>query len=332
MRNIAVLAGGRAQRELALRSGRVVADSLSARGHRVWTVTVEGDDWYVEAGGERLPVDRHDFSIQVGGEHLRFDFAFNAVHDDIGKGPLQGYLDLLGVPYEGSGQLTSLLADDKAATKAWLSRVGVPLAEGVLYRREAPLAEQEILKRVGLPCFVKPNRGGSALGSSKVSRAEELGAALAEALRWDDAVLVESFIPGREVTSGVVALGGKVLALPLSEYLLEGGCRTWELNQGSIPKQTPASLPEGVTARCQELSRLAYRELGCRGLVRIDYRLNGEALYLLEVNTLPGLERVGAMVQQLLAAGLDPSEVFETLMLEREPPARAASRRETGTG
>ncbi|HSP81351.1 MAG TPA: ATP-grasp domain-containing protein [Myxococcaceae bacterium] len=314
--DIAILGGGRTQRGLALRSARFIADSLRERGHRAWLVHVEEDEWYVEDEGRRVPVNRHDFSMQVGGERIRFGFAFNAVHDDMGKGALQGYLELMGVPYDGSGQLASLLADDKSATKAVLVASGLPMAKGVLYRKEEPLSEGDILERVGLPCFVKPNRGGSAIGSNKVSRAEELGAALEEALRWDEAVLVESFIPGREVTSGVVALGGELVALPLTEYLLDGGCRTWELNQGSVPKQTPALLPEAVVARCQELSRRAYRALGCRGLVRIDYRLDGEALYLLEVNTLPGLERVGAMCQQLLAAGFDLGEVFETLMRE----------------
>lgn len=316
MRHIAILGGGRTQRGLAMNSARLVADLLRERGHRAWLVVVDGDDWYVEAEGRRLPVNRHDFSMQVDGERIRFDFAHNAVHDDIGKGALQGYLELMGVPYDGSGQLASLLADDKSATKALLSLIGIPVARGVLYRRDAPLPERELLERVGLPCFVKPNRGGSAIGSGRVSRAEELGAALETALRWDEAALVESFIPGREVTSGVFSLRGEVVALPLTEYLLDGGCRTWELNQGSVPKQTPALLPEAVAARCQELSRRAYRALGCRGFVRIDYRLDGDALYMLEVNTLPGLERVGAMVQQLLAGGFEPGEVLESLMME----------------
>lgn len=316
MRNIAILSGGRAQKALALGSARLVATHLRERGHRAWIVIVDGRDWYVEEDGQRLPVDRHDLTLQKGGERLRFDFAFNAVHDDLGKGALQGYLDLIGVPYDGSGQLTSLLADDKSATKDCVSRSGVPVTEGVLHRRRAPLSEAEILERVGLPCFVKPNRGGSAIGSAKVSRAEELGAALAEALRWDDAVLVERFVPGREVTSGVVALRGELVALPLTEYLLNGGCRTWELNQGTVPKQTPAPLPDSLTARIQEYSRSAYRALGCRGLVRIDYRLDGDTVRMLEVNTLPGLERGGAMIQQLLAGGYDLGEVFERLMLD----------------
>lgn len=316
MRNIAVLGGGRTQRGLALRSAEHVAQALRARGHRARVVTVDHPDWYVEEDGRRLPVDRRDLSIEEGGARVRFDFAWNAVHDDIGKGALQGYLDLIGVPHDGSSQFVSLLADDKAATKLWVSQAGVPVARGVLHSRRAPIAEAEILDQVGLPCFVKPNRGGSAIGSGKVSRAEELGPALAEALRWDEAALVESFIPGREVTSGVVSLRGDVVALPLTEYLLDGGCRTWELNQGTVPKQTPASLPEATAARCQDLSRRAYRALGCHGLARIDYRLDGEELRMLEVNTLPGLEYWGAMCQQLLAQGLDLGEVFETLVLD----------------
>ncbi len=316
MRNIAILSGGRAQKTLALSSAQYVAAQLRERGHRVWIVMVDGRDWYVEEGGQRLPVDRHDFTLHVGMERLRFDFAFNAVHDAIGKGALQGYLDLLGMPYDGSGQLASLLADDKSMTKDCVSRVGVPVAEGVLYQRQAPLSEAEILERVGLPCFVKPNRGGSAIGSGKASRAEELGAVLAEALRWDDAALVERFVPGREVTCGVVSLRGELIVLPLTEYLLDGGCRTWELNQGSVPKQTPAALPESLAAQVKEYSRRAYRALGCKGLTRIDYRLDGDTVRMLEVNTLPGLERVGAMVQQLLAGGYAPGEVFERLMLD----------------
>jgi len=327
--HIAVLVGARVQTGLALESAKVVAEELHARGHRASIVVVEGDDWYVDTDGHRLPVDRHHFALR-GQE--RFDFAFLAIHDDLGKGPIQGYLDLLGVPYDSSGQLASLVADDKFSTKVRLSCVDVPLVEGVLYRAEAPITEADLLEIVGLPCFVKPNRGGSAIGSGTVSEATDLGPAIARALRWDDTVLIERFVPGREITCGVVTLHGEITTLPLTEYLLDGKCKTWELNQGTVPKQTPAALPVALASEIGDIARRAYRELNCRGLARVDFRLDerlGNAPRFLEVNTLPGLERRGAMLTQVVAAGLDVGEVFETLMLdsmaEREARMRPGS-------
>lgn len=328
--NIAVLVGARAQIQLAREGASVVAHELRARGHRVCIVTVDGERWVVEADGHVVPVDRDRFAPR--GEP-RFDFVFIQVHDDVGKGPIQGYLDLLGVPYDGSGQLASLITDDKHATKTRLSIVGVPLAQSVLYRARAPIPEPELLERIGLPCFVKPNRGGSGIGGTWVREAAALGPALTEALRWDAAALVERFVPGREVTCGVVSLRGELVALPLTEYLLEGGCKTWELNQGTVPKQTPAELSTALVAEVQQIARRAYRELDCRGLVRVDFRLDegrGHAPCLLEVNTLPGLERRGAMLTQVVAAGLDVGEVFETLMLDAL--AERESSRRPGTG
>lgn len=330
---IAVLFGARVQRGLARESAKVLTEELRARGHTAWIVRVDDEPWQVELEGGDRSVDRERFAFELEDGSVPFGFAFLAIHDDIGKGPIQGYLDLLGVPYDSSGQLASLVCDDKFATRTWLGARGVPLAEGLLYRRAAPIPERELIARLGLPCFVKPNRGGSAVGSAKVSRAEELGPALAEALRWDDAVVVESFIPGRELTCGVVARGGEVIALPLTEYLLDGGCKTWELNQGTVPKQTPADLSEAAARRIRDVAVDAYRALGCRGLVRVDFRLDerrDHAPVLLEVNTLPGLERRGAMLTQVVAAGLDVGDLFEGLMVDSL--AEHAARQRPGTG
>jgi len=315
--NIAVVAGARVQYALAMESAQVIADAMIERGHHVWVVVVEDEDWFLEQREGRVPVDRSNFTFPHDGRRIRPDFVFLAVHDDFGKGPLQGELDLLGIPYDSSGKAVSLICDDKAETKARLEGSGIELARGIVYQAHSPIPESQVLESVGLPCFVKPNCGGSAIGTGRVSNPQELGPALQEALRWNESVLVESFVPGREVTCGVVGLHSKTVTLPLTEYLLDGNCKTWEGNQGTVPKQTPANLSEALVLQIENAARKAYDILGCRGLTRVDFRLDARhnlAPYFLEINTLPGLERRGAMITQVLKAGLDVGEVFETLM------------------
>ena len=315
--NIAVLAGARVQKALAMESAGVIAQCMGQRGHQVWIVTIDESGWYTEGSGRRLLVDNHELTFIGEAGLVRFDFVFIALHDQIGKGPIQGFLDLQGIPYDSSGQLASLSSDNKSVTKILLAPCNVRLAKGLIYQAQAPISHAAILAHVGLPCFVKPNRGGSAIGCTRITEASQLDAALSNALQWDSSILVEAFIPGREVTCGVVRLNGQITTLPLTEYLLDGGCKTWEGNQGTVPKQTPAALPPAIAREIHESASLIYRELDCRGLTRIDYRLHERenlAPYFLEINTLPGLEWRGAMITQIIAAGLDVGEVFQTIM------------------
>ncbi|MDR1415429.1 MAG: D-alanine--D-alanine ligase [Odoribacteraceae bacterium] len=293
MKNVAVIAGGdSAEYEVSIRSGNHVYEMLDGERFNKFLVVIRGLEWNVVEGEERYPVDRNDFSFARGGERVRFDFAYITVHGTPGEnGLLQGYLDMARVPYGGCGVLCSALTFDKYTCNAYLRGHGVKVPDSLLLRRGVAYDRQEVVDTLGLPCFVKPNAEGSSFGIAKVKALDELEDAVARAMGYCPEVLVEEFIDGREFTCGVVKSGEMVALLPVAEVISKRELFDFQAkyDPACAEEIIPARVPEEFSDRLKRLSSAIYDLLRCEGIVRVDYRVRGDEIFMLEVNTTPGM-------------------------------------------
>lgn len=314
--NIAVLTGGNsAELEVSLKSASVVASNLDKAKYNVYKIDISNFPWSsVSSIGEEDKVDLNDFSLFTS--KVKFDFVFIAIHGTPAEdGKLQGYFDLIQLPYSAPSVLASAITFDKDITKSLVQDLPILLAKSVLLSSNSTITKSDILKQLALPIFVKPNKNGSSYGVSKVKQENELEAALAKAFAYDDEVLVEEFIDGRELANGVFENMHELVVLPITEIVSENEFFDYEAKyQGKSKEITPAHLTKEQEARCYELSSIIFRRLKLKGFARIDYFLKGNDLYLLEVNTIPGLSAESILPQQALAKGYSLSEFFDIII------------------
>lgn len=315
-KNIAILTGGdSAERIISLKSGQVVQEHLPADRYRTFLIDIQKSDWRDLATG--TSIDKNDFSLTVRGEHIRFDAAFAALHGSpLEDGKMQGYLEMLGVPYTCCDGYVSALTMNKHNTKLQLAPHGVPMAKSVLLRRGDPVDREQLLA-MGLPLFVKPNDHGSSFGVTKVKNAEALAPALEEAWRYSTEAVVEGYLPGREFGNGALRVNGDIVVLPVTEIIPETEFFDFAAKyEGKSQEVTPADLLPALTSQAQALSRQLYEVLKCRGVVRFDYILVGEIFYVLEANTIPGISPTSIVPQQAQAHGWTLGEFFSLLIEE----------------
>jgi D-alanine-D-alanine ligase len=317
--NVAVMAGGNSgEHGISVNSANLILEHISRDLFTPWLVMVQGDQWLCKDGETMLPVDRNDFSVLVDNRKIRFDAVFNIIHGTPGEdGMLQGYLDMMKVPYTSCGRLTSALTFNKYACSRFVTTAGcVNIADAVLIRSGSAFNPDEILSVTGLPCFVKPNNGGSSVGMTKVKESFELEEAISLAFREDDEVLVEAFIKGTELTCGVFVMDGKLVVLPITEIVPKTEYFDFEAKyHGKSEEITPARIHESDETEVKQVSAFLYRHLGCKGVVRFDYILSDKGLFFLEVNTVPGMSKESIIPQQLTHHGLSVSS-FITGMIE----------------
>jgi len=317
MKNIAILTGGDSEeRVISLKSGQVVRDHLPKDRYRSFLIDIQKADWRdIDSG---VQVDKNDFSLLSGGEKIHFDCAFAALHGTpLEDGKMQGYLEMLGIPYTCCDGYVSALTMNKHNTKMLMAQYGtVPMAKSVLLRRGEKV-EVEKLLAMGLPLFVKPNTHGSSFGVTKVKTVDALLAAVEEAWRFDAEAVVESFLPGREFSNGVLWVGGDIVVLPVTEIIPETEFFDFAAKyEGKSQEVTPADLSPELTSQCQERSRFLYEALKCRGVVRFDYILVGDTFHFLEANTIPGISPASIVPQQARAHGWELGAFFGLLVEE----------------
>ncbi|MCC6463101.1 MAG: D-alanine--D-alanine ligase [Saprospiraceae bacterium] len=316
MKNIAILTGGdSAERVISLKSGKVVFDHLPSERYRSFLIDIQGADWREMTSG--APVDKNDFSLSLNGEKIRFDAAFAALHGSpLEDGKMQGYLDLVGVPYTCCDGYVSGLTMNKQHTKTFLAPYGIPMAQSVLLHRGEPVDEARLLA-MGLPLFVKPNTHGSSFGVTKVKTAEQLLPAIEAVWPYDKEAVVEAFMPGREFSNGALRVNGEVVVLPVTEIIPETEFFDFAAKyEGKSEEVTPADLPAELERQCRERSRYLYGVLNCRGVVRFDYILVGDTFHFLEANTIPGISPASIVPQQARAHGWDLGAFFSLLIEE----------------
>ena len=317
MKNIAILTGGdSAERVISLKSGAVVRDHLPKDRYRTFLIDIQKADWKDLDTG--IAVDKNNFTLTLAdGEKIRFDAAFAALHGSpLEDGKLQGYLELMGVPYTCCDGYVSALTMSKHNTKLQLAPYGIPMAPSELLRKGEPIDEVKLLQ-LGLPLFVKPNDNGSSFGVTKVKSAEALRPAIEEAFRYSNEVMVEAFMPGREFSNGVLRVDGKVVVLPVTEIIPETEFFDFAAKyEGKSKEVTPADLSAELTRQCQERTGKIYDLLKCKGAIRIDYILVGDTFHLLEPNTIPGISPASIIPQQAQAHGWELGEFFALLIEE----------------
>jgi D-alanine-D-alanine ligase len=316
---IAIIAGGDSgEYEISIKSAAVVRKHLDSSRFECFLVVIRGRDWYCQVDGdEAFKVNKEDFTVMLPGRKITFDGVFVAIHGTPGEdGKIQGYLDMIGLPYTSCDQVTSALTFDKFFCNHFVSSFGINISHSIVIKRGEEIIEDDLLKQVRLPLFVKPNRGGSSVGTSKVKTREELVPAISLAFREDSQVMLEEHIPGRELSCGTIKYKGEIRTLPITEILSKKEFFDYEAKyQGMSDEVTPADLPSRVAGVINETSVMLYKLLNCRGMVRFDYILNGEKLYFLEVNTVPGMSELSIVPQQALKAGISLHDLFTETML-----------------
>ena len=314
-KNIALIYGGNSSEwQISIQSGKFVASHIDKDRYNVYEVLLCGASWSV--GGTEI--DKTDFSLTVGGEKIRFDMAFILIHGTPGEnGLLQGYLEMLGVPFNTCSAFVSALTFDKHSCKRFLDFAGVKMAKDLFLRRGSEYTPAEIVRYLGLPLFVKPSNGGSSFGVTKVKHEDELAAAMEEAFKECDSVLIEEALRGRELTNGIYCEGGRLITLPVTEIITEREFFDYDAKYlGESNEVCPAEISETLSEKVREITAFIYNYLGCKGLVRMDYILSGEDIYFLEINTVPGMTPMSLVPGQVRAAGIDLQQFFTTLIEE----------------
>ena len=322
--NIAVIAGGfSGEYSVSLRSAAGILSWIDRSRFTPHLIVIERDGWYVHPEGKEpqdpILVDKCDFSFKHAGQHIKLDYALITVHGTPGEnGLLQGYLDLVGVPYNTGGTLTEALTFNKDYCNRYLSTFPhLRVADSVrLQRTSYRPSSQEIIERLGLPLFAKPNAGGSSVATSKVESVEALDKAIALAFEECDEVLLERFISGTEVTCGCYRIGDKVTALPVTEVVPKNSFFDFEAKyNGAVEEITPARISPELTTLIQTLTEEIYQHIDARGIIRVDYIIESDGRpTLLEVNTTPGMTPTSFIPQQVTAAGLTMQKLLTSLI------------------
>lgn len=322
-KKIALVTGGfSGEAVISYRSASTIFKHLDKSRFDVYRIDINPEGWFYEDGsGAKTPVDKNDFSIYCDGKKISFDGVFIGMHGTPGEdGKLQGYFDMMGLPYTSCNAATSALTFNKRYTTAVAAMSGISVARSVLFIKGQFDRVDEVVDNLQFPVFVKPNNGGSSIGMSKVNNAsEELGAAIEKAFREDDQVLVEEMIQGREFTVGVFRTKGEITVLPITEVSAHKEFFDFEAKYGGQSTETtPALIPENWKQKLEATAQKIYRVFNCSGVVRIDFIYNEEQdrPFMLEINTIPGQSDASVVPQQVRAKGWDLSAFYTKLVEE----------------
>ncbi|MBR5849631.1 MAG: D-alanine--D-alanine ligase [Alistipes sp.] len=316
---IALMAGGNSsEREIALQSAAQIYAALDTTKYDVTLIDLNGRSWsHTTPDGRKWEVDKNDFSITIDGTKKCFDYALILIHGTPGEdGRLQGYLDLMEIPYSSCSMTSSVITFDKATTKRTLAG-RVNLAREVFLRRHEEYDADAITAELGLPLFVKPNASGSSFGVTKVQRVEELPAAIDLALSESDEVLIEECITGREMGCGVMIVGGKEYIFPVTEIIAKKEFFDYEAKytEGMSDEITPAAISEEVKAELNRMTLDAYKVCRCSGVVRVDFIVTEEGKpYFIELNSIPGMSGGSIVPKQAREMGMSLGELYELII------------------
>lgn len=322
---IAFLTGGYSgEAQISYQSAKTIEKNIDPEKFDHYKIDITPNGWFFDNNGEKSEVDKNDFSISVNGQKILFDAVLIGIHGTPGEdGKLQGYFDVLGLPYTSCDCAISALTFNKRYTVAVAAFSGIKVANSVLLFKKNYQSPDELVMNLKFPVFVKPNNGGSSIGMSKVnSPSEELGAAIEKAFKEDEQVLVEEFIKGRELTIGVFKSKGKIIALPITEIITKKEFFDFEAKYlGASQEITPAEINDEIATQINEQAIKIYQIFNCRGIVRIDFIYNEEEgqPYMLEINTVPGQTEASLVPQQVKAMGWTLMDFYTSLIGECFP-------------
>jgi D-alanine-D-alanine ligase len=323
-KNIAIVTGGfSGESVISYKSAQTIEEHLDTEKYNVYKIDINPKGWFYEpANGEKAEVNKNDFSILINNESIHFDAVLFGMHGTPGEdGKLQGYFDLLGIPYTGCDAATSAVTFNKSYGVAVAQKAGILVAKSVLLFSHTTHASYKDLFQLKLPVFVKPNNGGSSIGMSKVTKAEYLEAAIQKAFKEDNQVLVEEMIEGREFTIGVYKSKGEIITLPITEVIAHDTKDFFDFEakyDGHSTEITPAQIDESIANKVREAAIRVYSVFNCGGVIRIDFIYN-EAEgrpFMLEVNTVPGQSEASIVPQQVKVAGGKLKDFYSLLVEE----------------
>jgi len=318
-KNIAIVAGGdQSEVVVSLKSAQGLYSFIDKEKYNLYIVILQANNWSVQLEeGKELPIDKNDFSFTLDGKKITFDCAYITIHGIPGEdGKLQGYFEMIGMPYSCCDVLAAAITFNKFTCNNYLKSFGVKVADSALIRKGQKVDAQAVVDRLGLPCFIKPNVGGSSFGVTKVKNVAEVAGAVEKAFEEGDQVIIESFMQGTEITCGVYKTDKKEVAFPITEVVSHNEFFDFDAKyNGQVEEITPARLSAELTARVQKLTLAIYDIIGCKGIVRIDYIITeGDVINLLEINTTPGMTATSFIPQQIKAAGLDIKDIMDDII------------------
>ncbi|MDR1523729.1 MAG: D-alanine--D-alanine ligase [Tannerella sp.] len=322
IKNIAIVAGGdSSEYEVSLRSAEGLYGFIDKDRYNLYIVTLRNSDWNVKMpDGTAAAVDKNDFSFQANGRKIKFDYAYITIHGRPGEdGRLQGYFDMLGVPYSSCGVLAGALTFNKFINNQFLKSLGFRVADSIRLLKGQEADADGIINKLGLPVFVKPNDGGSSFGVTKVKEASQLEPAIEKAFAEGREVIIERFIDGTEITCGCYKTETKQVAFPITEVVTDNEFFDYDAKyNGQVQEITPARISKELTEEIQRQTLEIYDIIGAHGIIRIDYIIPGDRNpVLLEINTNPGMTATSFIPQQIRVAGLDIKDVMTEIIENR---------------
>jgi D-alanine-D-alanine ligase len=319
MKNIAILTGGdSAEYDISILSANTVLQHLNPELFKGYIIHLKNDKFTVLIKEIKIEVDKSNFTFEVENKRISFDAIFMALHGSPAEnGLIQPYFDNLNIPYTSCNAKVSALTFNKYECNKKLKELGFNCATSFLYKKGNNIVEQEIIDRVKLPCFVKPNGAGSSFGISKVKKKEDLTKAINSALQHDNKVLIEQFIDGIEISCGVYTNKNNTQALPITEIVTENEFFDYQAKyKGESQEITPARISKKLTIEVQKLTTDIYKVMELSGICRIDYIIMNEKPYIIEINTIPGFTEESIIPQQVKSANLKLSVIFESCLVD----------------
>ncbi len=317
-KNVAIVWGGySSEAAVSAKSMDGIYSFLDKEKYNIFPVKIDRDRWSARlADGEIVDVDKNDFSIVAPNDKIKIDFAYITIHGTPGEdGHLQGYFDMIGIPYSSCGMMASALTFDKYICNKFLKNFNILVADSALIRQGQAYDPEQIVKELGLPVFVKPSTGGSSFATTKVKETSQLREAVELAFGEAGEVIIESFISGREVTCGCYRVNGNETVLPITEVVTQNEFFDYQAKyEGQVQEITPARLSDEMTCEIQQKTSYIYGLIGAKGIIRVDYIISDNVPYVLEVNTTPGMTATSFIPQQVAAAGLNMGDVLSEII------------------
>ena len=316
---IAIAAGGdSAEEEISLQSAQTVLENIDESKYKAVLVVMKKGIWEARLANHSFEIDKNDFSFELDENRIRFNYVFIAIHGTPGEdGKLQAYFDLLNIPYSSPNHIGSTLTFNKWYNNTLLSQLGYSVATSHYIRAGDRINLEDIVEKIGLPCFVKPCSAGSSYGVSKVKKLDQLELALTKAFQFDREIMVEENLLGKEITCGVFRKDGKIIPMPITQIIPKGEFFDYQAKyEGNSMEITPARIDQESYKLTQQLSKEIYHKLDLRGVVRVDYILVEKTPYVIEVNAVPGLSKASLIPQQVAAMKMSLKDFFTAIIEE----------------
>lgn len=315
MKHIALVYGGYSKEsDVSEKSAAGIFESLTELGYQVTKVRITKHSWVAESKNGNIEIDKNDFSFVLNGESIKFDCVYNIIHGTPGEdGKLTAYFDLIGMPHNTSSVVGSAITFNKSWGNRLLSTYGIRVPNSTVFYKDEDSSYQK--KNISYPCFVKPNNGGSSIGTHKVKSSEALDKAIKDAFEHDNEVIVEEFVSGREFSCGVMRVHGAIKAFPVTEVISNTEFFDFEqkYSEQGANEITPANLPSKQTKECQEITEKVFEILRLKKVARIDFILSNDEFVLIEVNTIPGMSPRSILPQQANHLGISYTKLVEIL-------------------